>query len=100
LNFEQEVRKVCDEIAELLIAKNKQYGNSALEPIRCFSKLDPIEQIKIACDHKISRLMRGEGNQEDTELDLMGYLVLLRIAEKRKLTQMDVDPSAKLLRQE
>ena len=37
-DVQKEIRKVCDDIAELLITKNRKYGNSALCPTRIFSK--------------------------------------------------------------
>lgn len=85
LEFDLAVKEVCEDIHKMLIEKNKCYGNSALDPIRCFSKLDPIETIKIRIDDKLSRLMRGsEFGSDDSIKDLMGYLVLLRIAQKQK----------------
>ena len=85
LDFNLSVKEVCEDIHKLLIEKNKSYGNSALDPIRCFSKLDAIETIKIRIDDKLSRLMRGcEYKQEDTINDLLGYLVLYKIALKNK----------------
>jgi hypothetical protein len=77
----QSIVRVCDEIKALLLAKNAAYGDSALDPVRCFSKADPIEQIRVRIDDKLSRLMRGAAAGEDVVLDLIGYLVLLRIAE-------------------
>jgi hypothetical protein len=62
--------------------ENIAYGNSALDPVRCFSKADPVEQIKVRIDDKLSRLMRGHDAGEDTITDLIGYLVLLKIAKK------------------
>ena len=69
-----------------LIRKNKKYGNSALEPIRIFSNANPVEQLKIRIDDKLSRVSQGFGEDpdEDTLLDLMGYLVLLRIAQNEQ----------------
>lgn len=72
---------VLQKIAKLLKDKNKAYGNSALEPVRCFSDLDPIAGLKVRCDDKISRLVRGSAAGEDPRVDLMGYLVMLDIAE-------------------
>lgn len=71
------------QVREMLISKNAAYGNSALEPIRCFSRADAVEQIKVRLDDKLSRLMRGAAAGEDVVLDLIGYLLLLRIAEAR-----------------
>jgi hypothetical protein len=80
----------CGALCEMLLAKNAKYGNSALEPIRCFSRADPLEQIRVRIDDKLSRIMRGQGiEDEDVELDLMGYLVLLRIARRMRDTITD-----------
>jgi hypothetical protein len=78
-----EIRAICDEIAVMLQQKNAAYGNSALDPVRIMSKADPIEQIKVRIDDKLSRLARGTASGEDVELDLIGYLVLLRIARRK-----------------
>ena len=83
-NFEVKVKKVCNDVANLLIEKNKCYGNAALEPIRCFSKLDSIQQLLVRIDDKLSRIMRGkEFPGDDTITDLMGYLVLLKISKDK-----------------
>lgn len=71
------------EIADMLTEKNRAYGNSALDPIRCFSRADTTEQIKVRIDDKLSRIQRGQEMNEDVVKDLLGYLVLLRIAQKR-----------------
>ena len=77
------IKATCDEICDLLMKKNEAYGDSALNPVRVFSKADPVEQIKVRLDDKLSRLARGSDAGEDVVLDLIGYLVLLRIAQKR-----------------
>ena len=83
LNFEGKVDEVLADVKAQLIAKNAQYGNSALEPIRAFSKLNPVEQLLIRIDDKIPRLQRGDGTgDEDAEADALGYLILLAIARK------------------
>lgn len=74
----------CGDIADLLVAKNRQYGNSALEPVRMFSRADAVEQLLVRIDDKLSRIRSAQADDtEDAELDLLGYLVLLRIARKR-----------------
>lgn len=81
--FSDQVNEVLNEIENTLIQKNKTYGNSALEPTRIFSKADAVEQLKVRIDDKLSRIQRGkEGlDDEDTILDLIGYLVILKIAQ-------------------
>ena len=84
--MEKEIQRVLDELAQLLIAKNRKYGNSALNPVRIFSDANPIEQLKVRIDDKLSRIAQGHGEDldEDTIQDLMGYLVLLKIAQKNQ----------------
>lgn len=78
-SFEQNVRRITGQIADLLIAKNKQYSNSALDPIRVFSKANRTEQLKVRADDKLSRIRNGD-TSEDAILDLCGYLILMKIA--------------------
>lgn len=81
--FEQSVRYHTNKIADLLIAKNKAYGDSALNPVRIFSQASRIEQLNVRIDDKISRIQRGtDYGDEDTVRDLIGYLVLRLIAEE------------------
>jgi hypothetical protein len=70
----------CLAVAKVLVEKNAAYGNSALEPVRIFSKATPTEQLLVRLDDKLSRLARGSAAGEDVVLDLIGYLVLLRIS--------------------
>jgi hypothetical protein len=81
-------RKILDEcldIAELLINKNKSYGSSYSHPINIFSKSDPKEQLYIRIDDKLNRIKKGsEYASEDTILDLIGYLVLLRTLNEHR----------------
>ena len=66
-----------------MLAKNRKYGNSAIEPCRIFSKATPLEQINVRLDDKLSRLMSGQADEdEDVELDIIGYLMLKRIAKR------------------
>ena len=83
------IRKVCDGVAAMLIRKNNSYGDSALKPIRVFSRADTIEALKVRLDDKLSRLMRGNGDDfgEDVIDDIQGYLVLLKIARARKVAE-------------
>ena len=81
---QQMIREECDAVKELLLAKNQKYGNSALEPARVFSKASAIEQILVRIDDKLSRIRTSGAStpDEDTEQDLIGYLVLLRVARR------------------
>ena len=79
------IRWTCNEIRDLLLAKNKAYGDSALEPDNIFSKLDSAQAICARIDDKLSRIKNVglDDNTEDTLDDLIGYMILLKIARER-----------------
>lgn len=82
--FNQKVCKVCMDVAHLLKEKNESYGNSALDPMRVFSKASLQEQLYVRIDDKLSRIKRGNNAfNEDTIKDLIGYLVLLLVSEDK-----------------
>jgi len=86
LNTQAHIALICDQVKELLLEKNKRYGDSALNPTRVFSKADPVEQILVRIDDKLNRVKQGAGllaNDEDVVMDLIGYLILLKIALAR-----------------
>ena len=91
------ISMICDEVKNLLLEKNKKYGDSALNPVRIFSNASTVEQLLVRIDDKLSRLKSGAGllaNDEDVVMDLMGYLVLLKIALKRN-TVLEVECNTK-----
>ena len=83
VEFESSVGEILYEIGNMLIEKNRKYGNSALKPQRIFSKASAVEQIKVRIDDKLSR-MKNQQNDEDEDVisDLIGYLILLKIAKE------------------
>lgn len=84
MKTQEQIVAVCDEIKELLLAKNRKYGDSAINPVRIFSKADPLEQINVRLDDKLSRLASRQNDEdEDVELDLIGYLILKRVARRK-----------------
>lgn len=76
------IAETCDSLKELLLRKNKDYGDSAINPLRIFSSADPVEQINVRIDDKLSRIANKapKTSDEDTEWDLIGYLILKRVA--------------------
>lgn len=86
-NTQADITRICDAMRELLLEKNRKYGDSALEPVRCMSKSSAVEQILVRIDDKLSRISRGAGlvgDDEDVITDLIGYFVLLKIALERQ----------------
>jgi hypothetical protein len=81
---ERDIERIVSEISEMLVAKNRAYGDSALEPVRIFSKTETVEQLYVRIDDKLSRVQGGhEYPGDDTIKDLIGYLVLLLVAKER-----------------
>ena len=80
-----DIAYVCEEIKALLIEKNLKYGDSALHPVRIFSKSDPAEAILVRMDDKLSRIRTSDPEDaEDAYLDLLGYLVLHRVSQMQQ----------------
>jgi len=71
------IRQVAESIRDLLLEKNKRYGDSALTPRNIFSKLDAGSAIKIRLDDKLSRIINSEELRKNDVADVMGYLILL-----------------------
>lgn len=83
-SFALEVDAVLTEIGDMLKEKNRKYGNSALNPVRIFSKASDLEQLNVRIDDKLSRLRSGQPDETEAVVDdLLGYLVLLRIKTRR-----------------
>lgn len=88
----EEIQKIieeeCDKVKSLLLKKNADYGSSFARPILIFSKMNAEEQVDVRIDDKLRRIKNLRDNQpnihEDTELDLIGYLILKRVLRRLK----------------
>ena len=81
------ISEVFNEMKELVLSKNRQYGDSVLDPKRYFSTAPTDEQIKVRIDDKINRLVLGNDSLEsddDIIKDLIGYLTLLLVYRRKK----------------
>jgi hypothetical protein len=100
VNTQDSIVKHCEDIKQMLLDKNRRYGDSALNPIRIFSKATSSEQILVRLDDKLSRLRSSQlDDDEDVINDLIGYLILLKIS-KQQYVQNQVPDSSHNLRQE
>ena len=73
----------CDNLKALLLEKNRKYGDAAVNPKRYFSKASAKEQILVRLDDKLNRFInRQDDEDEDVILDMLGYLILYRVANK------------------
>lgn len=84
-NIQALIAEECDAVKELLLKKNADYGSSFAEPIGVFARdLTAEQQVNVRIDDKLKRLQnRAEKTvTEDTEQDLIGYLVLKRVLRR------------------
>ena len=86
------IKWTCNEICDLLLSKNKAYGDSAIEPDNIFSKLDSAQAICARIDDKLSRIKNTglDDATEDTLDDLIGYLILLKVARSEAAANVTV----------
>jgi hypothetical protein len=73
-------------VTNLLLLKNEAYGDSALNPAGIFAGGDAVHNLCCRIDDKLMRIkMRGITDEtEDTVQDLIGYLILLKVALRLK----------------
>lgn len=77
----ERIRAKCDELCQMLLAKNASYGDSALRPLGIFASGDPVLNLAARIDDKLARIKQDRtAFGEDPIRDLLGYLVLLQIA--------------------
>lgn len=80
----------CSKISEILIYKNKMYGNSALVPKGIFYKGNAQDSILIRLDDKLGRIINNNGELRVNDIvDIIGYLVLLLIAKNVGYSELE-----------
>lgn len=85
----EKIKQIANGVRDLLLEKNAAYGDSALKPANIFAKGSAVENLACRIDDKLMRIKnRGiTGDTEDTIQDLIGYLILLKIAIENERTQ-------------
>lgn len=82
MKTQDKIKAVGKEVIDLLIEKNESYGDSALDPANVFANGSAVDNLCARIDDKLMRIknqgFRGYG--EDNVKDLIGYLILLKIA--------------------
>jgi hypothetical protein len=82
IDTQNKIKQVINSLEQTLLEKNKRYGNSALEPINIFCKLSASNGIQQRLDDKLMRIKNSNELRKNDVFDLMGYLVLLSVANK------------------
>jgi hypothetical protein len=73
----QQIASVFDNLKEVVLYKNKMYGNSALEPLGIFAKEGATNSILVRLDDKLQRVKNCNELRKNDVADLIGYLSLL-----------------------
>jgi hypothetical protein len=81
-NSSDKIKEVGDYVVNLLLEKNKAYGDSALNPANIFAKGSAVDNLCCRIDDKLMRIKNKgiDDRTEDTLVDLIGYFILLKIA--------------------
>ena len=76
------ITRTANAVRDLLLEKNAAYGDSALKPSNIFARGSAVDNIACRIDDKLMRIKNKGLNDatEDTLQDLIGYLILLKIA--------------------
>jgi len=77
--MQDEIRKKCKEISDLLVEKNIAYGNSVFDKGLLF-EVDPIYAIQARINDKLNRIKSKETYMSENDLmDVTGYFILLQV---------------------
>jgi hypothetical protein len=82
MEFEEKVNTILGSLGNLLVVKNRNYGNSALVPLNIFSKMNSQEGIMQRLDDKLMRVKNSKELRKNDIADLMGYLTLLSVQQE------------------
>ncbi len=73
---EPEMKKIIEEISELLIMKNKTYGDKNIDKIGKSGIITRLEEKLERLKHMIENNIQDKETVEDTWKDIIGYAVI------------------------
>ena len=78
---QQKIKDILSGMTDLLLYKNRKYGDSAINPKKIFYKGDSTNSILIRLDDKIGRVMSNteEKPRVNDVADIIGYCTLLLV---------------------
>lgn len=84
--FLEDLGRVAHSIVQMLLDKNRKYGDSALSPRAVLAKnVTPSMIIRSRMDEKIKRMESAQPDEDEDPLtDFIGYYFLLRVADARE----------------
>ena len=77
---QDKIVEITEAMQDLLLYKNKKYGDSALNPQHIFYKGDAVNSILIRLDDKLGRIMANQEPLINDVADIIGYCTLYLIS--------------------
>ena len=77
---QRKIADILDSMKDLLLYKNKKYGDSALNPNNIFYKGDSHNSILIRLDDKLGRVKNNKELKINDVADIIGYCSLLLVS--------------------
>jgi hypothetical protein len=77
------IARVCDNLRDLLLEKNRRYGDSALKPVGIFTAHNEsaLAGLYARLDDKLARIAHAEEVRKNDVADAMGCMVLVCVAQ-------------------
>lgn len=76
---QQKIQILFSNFKDFLQEKNKRYGDSVINPVKVFSKVEPENKACIRLDEKLQRIINSDELRKNDVADTFGYLALLMI---------------------
>jgi len=81
--MQEDIKRKCDEIKDLLLEKNSSYGNSVFDKGVLFD-VDPMYAIQARINDKLNRMKNKNSFLSDNDLmDVTGYFILLQVLKDK-----------------
>lgn len=96
------IAETCLSITEILLRKNKDYGDSVFKTPVLAPHVDVLDAILVRASDKVGRFRNLKDSESevkdesilDTLTDLIGYLTLYMVKASNDIINMDIDGSA------
>jgi chromatin remodeling complex protein RSC6 len=79
INTQEQIDTLFNNFSDFLKEKNKRYGDSVINPVKIFSKVEPTNKACIRLDEKLQRIINSDELRKNDVSDTFGYLALLMI---------------------
>ncbi len=86
MSDKEDIIEVLKGVEEVLLEKNKRYGESATHPLGIFSKHVEVGRVAsngilVRLDDKLNRIKNGSELRKNDIFDIIGYLILLCVVK-------------------